>query len=308
MKRLLLGAAGLALAGGQVFAADMPVKAPPVAPVVAYSWTGFYVGANGGYSWGRANTDLTETSVTTTTATITTLAGAPIASATVVGAPVVNADNARTRVDGWLGGLQAGYNYQVDRWLWGIEADLQITSERGGTTFCFPANVLACGPGTTAIGVANYSLPWFGTLRARAGVVAWERVLFYATGGLAVGQIRADYADAIGPGVLTPLAIATASVNQTRAGWVAGAGIEGALTGGWTLKIEYLHMDLGSVAGSPTGLTTGSLALVLGDFRTTLTQSIAFNSAFHARFTDDIIRVGLNYRFSWAAPAVVSKY
>jgi outer membrane immunogenic protein len=222
---------------------------------------------------------------------------------------VVNVGSDKARVDGWLGGLQAGYNYQVDRWLWGVEADLQITSQRGGVTFCFPPGILTCGPGTTALGTANYSLPWFGTLRGRVGFLPWERFLFYVTGGVAVGQVKADYVDAIGPGLLTPLAIATAGVNQTRLGWVVGAGIEGAAWwNNWTWKIEYLHMDLGSVGASPTGLTTGAFSAVIGDFRTTITQSTLFNSAFHSRFTDDIIRVGLNYHFGWAAPAVVTKY
>jgi outer membrane immunogenic protein len=307
MKRLLMGAAGAVLAGAQAFAADLPVKAPPVAPAIAYSFTGFYVGANGGYSWGRASTDLTETSITTTTATITTLGGTPIASATVVGPPVQFVGSDKARVDGWLGGLQAGYNYQFDRWVWGIEGDLQITSERGGVGFCF-APQLFCQPGTVALGAANYSFPWFGTLRGRVGVVAFDRVLFYGTGGLAVGQIKGDYVDAIAAGLLTPAAAVTTSVSQTRVGWVAGAGIEGALWGNWTLKIEYLHMDLGSIAASATGLTAGAFAANIGDFRTTLTQSTVFNSAFHTRFTDDLIRIGLNYRFGWAPAPVVTRY
>src|SRR5437899_615708 len=79
MRKILVAGIGLlafaAMTQGAA-AADMPVKAPLYkAPIVVpFSWTGFYVGVNAGYSWGRANTDLTETSITTTTATITTLA------------------------------------------------------------------------------------------------------------------------------------------------------------------------------------------------------------------------------------------
>jgi outer membrane immunogenic protein len=309
MRKLLLGSMAIAamVGGGPALAADLPVKAPPMVVPVAYSWTGFYVGGNGGYSWGRAGTDLTETSVTTTTATISTLGGTPIASATVVGAPVVNAASDRARVDGWLGGLQAGYNYQVDRWVWGIEGDLQITSERGGTTLCFPLTVACGAAGTTALGIANYSLPWFGTLRGRVGM-AWDRVLFYATGGLAYGRVRADYTDAIAAGVITPASFATTSAGVNRAGWVVGAGIEGAVAANWTVKLEYLHLDFGSFSGSTTGVAAGSFSAVLGDFRTTISQSTTYNSLFRTRFTDDILRVGLNYRFSAVAPAVVTKY
>jgi outer membrane immunogenic protein len=305
--KLLIGVAALAAMGTPAFAADMPLKAPPVVAPVLYSWTGFYVGGNLGYSWGRANTDLTETTQTTTTATITTLAGTPIASATVVGTPVVFRGSHRTEMDGWLGGFQAGYNYQVNRWVWGVEGDLQATGERGGTNFCFPEN-LNCGPGTAAGGTASYRLRWLGTLRGRVGY-AWDRVLFYATGGLAVGQIDASYTDSIAASTLTPLTTVAVSSTATRAGWVAGAGVEGAFRNwnNWTWKIEYLHVDLGGFNALAAGSATGAFSAVIGDFRTSITQTTAFNSAYHSHFSDDIIRVGVNYRFG-AAPVVVAKY
>jgi outer membrane immunogenic protein len=297
-----IGLLALAIAMQPAAAADMPVKAPLYrAPVVVpFSWTGFYVGGNGGYSWGRANTSLTETSTTTTTATIATITGGPIASATVVGAPVVFMANDRARMNGGLGGFQAGYNWQVNGWVWGIEGDFQGTGERGGSTFCFTLG----GPCGVATGTADYRLRWFGTLRGRAGV-AWDRVLLYATGGLAVGQIRADYTDSIAAGLTTPAAVATASTNVTRAGWVIGAGIESALSDNWSVKVEYLHVDLGSFGGVANGTTAGTFSATLGSFRTTLTQTTAFSSVYSARFTDDIIRVGLNYRFGGP---VVARY
>jgi outer membrane immunogenic protein len=150
-------------------------------------------------------------------------------------------------------------------------------------------------------------LPWFGTFRGRAGI-AFDRILLYATGGLAVGRLNADYTDAIAAGFVTPAAAATGSGGVTRAGWVIGAGVEGAVTNNWTVKVEYLHVDLGSTGASVTGVTTGSLSVPIGDFRTTIAQTTTFNSLFGTRFTDDIIRVGLNYRFAWAPAAVVTKY
>jgi len=304
MSKLLIAAA-LAVVAVPAFAADMPLKAPPIAPPVVYSWTGFYVGGNVGYSWGRARTDLTESTTTTTTATITTLAGAPIAAATVVGAPIFFLGNNRADMNGWLGGFQAGYNYQVNRWVFGVEGDLQATGERGGTIICFPA-AAACGPGTLALGSADYSLRWLGTLRGRAGV-AFDRFFIYGTGGLAVGQIRATYNDAIAPGLVTPLGFASTTGSTTRAGWTAGVGIEGVIRGNWTWKAEYLHVDLGGFDAAAAGVTNGAFSAVIGDFRTTITQSTAFTSAYHSRFTDDILRVGVNYRFG-AAPLVVAKY
>jgi len=229
MRKVLVAGLGLlavvAMPRGTM-AADLPVKAPPPPVAVPFSWTGFYVGANAGYSWGRANTTLVESSVTTTTATITTLAVTPVASATAI-TPVTFVGSDRAKMNGWLGGFQAGYNWQINRWVWGLEGDLQLTGERGGTSFCFPLDT-ACGAGTTTAGTANYSLRWLGTLRGRAGMT-WDRVLLYATGGLAVGQIHGDFTDGIAAGPLTPATLATTSSNATRAGWVLGAGIEGAV-------------------------------------------------------------------------------
>ena len=303
--KAVIGALAFAITAQTAMAADMPRKAPLYkAPVVVpFSWTGFYVGANAGYSWGRASADLTQTSVTSTTATITT-GGTPIASATVVSPPSVFAGNDRVRMNGWLGGFQAGYNWQISQWVLGIEGDIQATGERGGTTlFCFPLGT-PCGAGTLASGTANYNLRWLGTLRGRAGVT-WDRVLLYYTGGLAVGQIRVDVTDSIAGGLLTPATVATASNNVTRAGWVLGAGIEGAVTDNWSVKVEYLHVDLGSFDTSANGLATGAFSTTIGAFVTTLTQTTTFNSQVRARFIDDIVRVGVNYRFGGP---VVAKY
>ena len=87
-----------------------------------------------------------------------------------------------------------------------------------------------------------------------------------------------------------PLCEATSSFSQDQVGWAAGAGVEAALGGGWTGKVEYLHVDLGSFSYTYTSTTTFP-------FRGT------FSATSHV--TDDIIRVGVNYRFGGA---VVAKY
>jgi len=298
MKRLLLASAAFVLfAGTSALAADMRLKAPPPPP--AFSWTGFYVGGNLGYSWGRASTDLTETVITT--ATITTLAGTPIASATAT-TTSVGSDTAK--LNGALGGFQAGYNWQVDRTVWGLEGDIQGTGERGGVTICPVAAGVApgpcLGPTGTLFGTANYRLQWFGTLRGRVGVT-FDRILLYATGGLAVGEVKADYVDGtVGGTTLNPLAAGSAST--TRTGWVFGGGIEGAIDRNWSIKAEYLHMDFGSLDQGISASGVPFIA-VIGDFRTTVSQSLT--SAFHTRVTDDVLRIGVNYRFGGP---VVAKY
>jgi outer membrane immunogenic protein len=296
MKKLLFASAAYVLfIGPSALAADLPVyKKAPVAPPV-FSWTGFYLGGNAGYSWGRASTDLTDT--VTTTATITTLAGTPVASATVT---TNSFGNDRARLNGALGGFQAGYNWQFDRYVAGFEGDIQATGQRGDVTICpvtaGPAPALCPGAAGTLFGTASYRLPWFGTLRGRVGVT-FDRILLYATGGLAVGEVKAD--GTVGGAALIPLT--AGSVSTTRAGWVFGGGIEGAIDRNWSIKAEYLHMDFGSLDQSISA--SGVFTAVLGDFRTTLSQNLT--SAFHTRVTDDVFRVGVNYRF---APAVVAKY
>ena len=300
MKKLLFASTGFVLfAGTSVLAADLPVKARVVPPPV-FSWTGYYVGGNVGYSWGRASTDLTES--LTTTATITDLAGNPLAAATVT---TNSFGGDRARLDGVLGGVQAGYNRQIDKWVLGVEGDIQWTGQRGGVTICpvAPGAAPVPCPGTAGaqFGTANYRLPWFGTLRGRVGMT-YDRILFYATGGLAVGEIKADYVDGTVGGIpLNPLA--TGSANTTRAGWVVGAGAEAAIGGNWSIKAEYLHMDFGSINQSVSASGV-PFSAVLGAFRTTLSQNLT--SAFNTRVTDDVFRIGLNYRFG--APVVTAKY
>jgi outer membrane immunogenic protein len=298
-KTVFAGAAFILFAGTPALAADLPVKAPVVPPPI-FSWTGFYVGGNVGYSWGRASTDLTE--IVNTTATITTLAGTPIASATVT---TTSFGSDRARLDGALAGIQAGYNKQINRWVLGVEGDVQWTGQRGDLTICpvVPGTAPVPCPGATGtqFGTANYRLPWFGTLRGRAGVT-FDRVLLYATGGLAVGEIKANYVDGtLGGTTLNPLA--TGSFNTTRAGWVVGAGAEAALGRNWSIKAEYLHMDFGNVDQS-VAANGVPLSITIGNFITTISQSLT--SSFRTRVTDDVFRVGVNYRFG--TPVIAAKY
>ena len=128
-------------------------------------------------------------------------------------------------------------------------------------------------------------LPWFGTARARIGFTPLDRWLVYATGGLAYGEITTDASVTVaGAGT------SAASFSQTRVGWTAGAGVEAALGGGWTAKVEYLHLDFGSFSNTYLALNLGRA----------FTGFIAGSS----HVTDEIVRVGVNYRLA----AVVAKY
>jgi outer membrane immunogenic protein len=244
MKKLLLATSALILLGvGCASAADLGAR-PYSPPPPVYSWSGLYWGVNIGYSWGEAKDEAT-------------LRG-------------VGTFSESQKVDGVIGGFQSGYNYQIGQWVWGFETDIQASGQKGGTTLQISAL-----PVTTL--TTDHKLTWFGTSRSRLGVLWTPNVLLYGTAGVAYGQVK-DSATITAPG---------ASVNGTfkdvRAGWTAGAGVEGTIGGGWTAKLEYLYIDLGKTEQT---LGTPALGQVISETR---------------RFTDNIVRVGFNYRWGGGA-------
>ena len=143
---------------------------------------------------------------------------------------------------GGLVGGTIGYNWQMGQVVFGLEGDGDWSGIKG-SAFC----------GGTVCETRN---DWLATARGRLGY-AFDRFLPYVTGGAAFGNIKTNIAG-------------VGSADDTRTGWTAGGGVEYGLGGPWTIKAEYLHVDLGD-GGSVLGSTA--------DFRT------------------DIVRAGLNYRF-----------
>jgi len=267
-------------------AADMPLKAPPPVPVV-WSWAGAYIGANVGYSWG------------------------PWDSTSTFGANFPQGSVADPQVNGWLGGAQAGYNWQHDKWVFGVEGDIQGTdehaSDNGSTTtathipFSVVPGSLGSNPGcrvagcdltTVALLSNSWRLPWFSTLRARLGVTPEPTWLLYVTGGLAIGET--DYSNstsststltstATGAVLSTTAGAATSfSESQTRVGYSVGGGVEKMFNNKWSVKAEYLYIDFGSHTFlSGTGFDT------------------------NVRLRDNIFRIGVNYHFG---EPVVARY
>ncbi len=279
-------------------AADLPIytKAPPVVPV--WTWTGFYVGGNVGYSWGRAATDFEETSTSTSVVTATTT-GVPRplpGNGTSTTATALAFGSAASDMNGWLGGVQAGYNWQIQQWVFGLEGDIQATGQKDDPVFC---GIPGCPPGS-AIGTSTTKLPWFGTFRGRIGyswdVAPSQPVMFYVTGGLAFGEVDATYTGGIVGGPMGAV-----DVSSTRAGWTIGAGGEGRLGhSNWTLKLEYLYMDFGNVSGA-VGATGVPVITPFGinnsDQIHFLTTTTTIAGAASTHVTDQILRVGLNYKF-----------
>ena len=259
-------------ASGFAFAAGMTPKAAP-APV--YSWTGFYVGGNLGYSWGDPNSD-------------TSLTG--IGASTTFG-PFAFAHSDPLKLQGVIGGAQIGYNWQASPdWVYGLEADWQASGEAAALGYSDPYAGRRLG--FQAVGTANTNdnaqIPWFGTLRGRVGY-ALDHVLIYGTGGLAYGQVQLEGTTTDSGSTLficgptcspTPFGgTAPFGASRVSVGWTAGAGVEGALAGNWTWKAEYLYVDLGSLDLFAPGPFASETINV------------------HARFTDNILRVGFNYKF-----------
>jgi len=221
MKRVCLALIGVAALAGTAAAADLARPAPvPYTPPAAafappYSWTGFYIGLNGGGAFGGSSWD-----------------------------------SAGSRdVSGALGGATVGYNYQFGQAVVGVEGDIDMTDINGtGTTSC----AAGCKTSNT----------WLSTVRGRLGYAA-GRFMPYVTGGAAFGNIRASTAGF--------------QNSSTDTGWTLGGGLEAALTGNWTAKVEYLYVDLGSFncgLNCNAGLTSD-------------------NVSFHT----NILRAGVNYKF-----------
>ena len=156
---LLTTTIGFAQSAG---AADMPMyrKASPI-PAAVFSWTGFYLGAQVGYAWGRDHT----TEYLTANGAFTGFQW-------------------RYRLDHVVGGGFAGANYQVGNAVFGLEADIEAAGNKGG--FYDPP------------GAGDTNIKWQGTFRGRLGFAA-DRVLVYATGGFAYADISHTYVQVITP-------------------------------------------------------------------------------------------------------------
>jgi outer membrane immunogenic protein len=234
MKRIMLAAAFALAVGGQALAADLPQPAPPPPRAPAT----YVPAAIPYYNWGGIYIGINGgygfgrsdwTAVGGTTGTFNT--------------------------SGFLGGGTVGANFQAAAFVFGVEGDIDWTNLSGN------ASAANCPPGCTTS--SNY----LGTGRVRAGY-AFDRILIYATGGGAVGNVKA----AVGGGF--------GSNSNTEFGWTAGLGVEAAFAPNWTAKVEYLYVDLANGT-----CTTACIAAGFGTANVT--------------FTESLIRAGVNYKFSF---------
>lgn len=202
----LAAGGGVAQAADLDWRSDRSMKDEPIhVPRYRFSWTGFYVGANVGYSWGDSSTFSGDGGFDGAT------------------------DGFVIQPTGWLGGIQGGYNWQVENFLFGVEGDLGMlgATDRQSTTAAFTE--------------AEYGA--YGALTARLGVTE-DRWLFYLKGGLAFAEIENRAGALIGGGVVNPFDLT--ETEETRLGWTLGGGLEYAFRPDWSLKLEYMYMDFGT--------------------------------------------------------------
>jgi outer membrane immunogenic protein len=192
----------------------------------------------------------------------------------------------------------------------GFEADIQGSGERGSGQFADTFLALFCLI-ASAPGACSQSFPingamltsyqakidWFGTVRGRLGWLVNDQLLVYATGGLAYGEVAVSgnaniSASIVSPFTFTPTTAAFGA-SKTNVGFSVGGGMEGRLSywlpPNWTWKLEYLYLDLGSIN------TTTPFVLLSSE--APLFSNITGNISTHTHFTDNIVRVGLNYQF-----------
>ena len=283
LKTIAITAFAATAAISSAYAADMApryTKAPP--PLVEiWTWDKFYIGLNGGYSWGRSDTTGTFYN-------------------NLTGVQLSPTQHTTLHLDGAVFGGQIGKNWQNGSWVFGLEADGQWTDEKGSSLFtCVTptappggvCNLLTAGPGAgiSPTTTFNQEISWFATFRGRVGGLITPTALLYVTGGLAVAGIKTDgVISGFTGGVPVPTSVAWSN-DSTNWGWVVGAGLETRLGGNWTGKIEGLYMDYGSVSGSAALVTSN--------------PQLRFD--YHSKITDVVVRVGVNYHFG---NTVVAKY
>jgi outer membrane immunogenic protein len=258
---LLPGFAGL----GAALAADLPVKAAKATVVSPdYDWSGFYAGADAGGAWIR---------------------GDAYSSFLQTGVLGFDAFNQRRRLEssGFIGGVYAGYNWQVARLVVGIEGD--ISGIANANTSATAPNILFPNGAPLAGGfVFSRSENWLSTVRGRIGYAVAPNFLIYVTGGAAVGDntYLATYTEAGGR-------VWPTSFSKTSVGYAVGAGGEWMVTRNWLLRAEYLYANL---PGASSVVTQAAIPGVVLPFNWDRTE-------YH------VGRAGIAYKFGGP---IVAKY
>jgi outer membrane immunogenic protein len=283
---LILGTlVGIGAASAADLSAATYSKSPAMVIEPVYGWTGFYIGANGGYGWKDPTVTYTPNDPGAFAGTCSGIGGSTCVPP------------ASFNVKGGLAGGQLGYNWQLNpNWLVGVETDFDWARINGSGASSFLLG--SYGPG---VFTATETVRSLGTLRGRIGFIPVAPLLIYGTGGLAYGNVSTS---AIMPGSIpgtgsdstggfsyvcgqgTGIANCfNGASSQTKVGWTVGAGGEYKIANNLSVKAEYLYVNLGRTAVTTTatfadgGTAPASFTANFG--------SVNFN----------VVRVGLNYMF-----------
>ncbi|MFZ0495829.1 MAG: outer membrane protein [Methylocella sp.] len=261
--QFFLASVGAIAITGSAFAAE-PAPLPP--PVPVFTWSGVYLGGQIGYAWGNDNVSWSGT------ANDLDLAGGSFGEGP----------------QGVIGGAHVGWNIQPNSWfVFGIEASVDGTSLRKSVAVPladFAGDTFGSMTASSNAGVQ-------GSVRGRLGI-AFDRVLLYGTGGVAITSINTSYIDTTG--FFTGVPGTNATISNTRAGFTAGGGIEYAVTDNWWVRAEYRYSNFGHTTDFPFANPNAIVQLPAGGF---------FSVPHH--LTENQVQVGLSYRFDMMVPGPV---
>lgn len=259
IKRVILTTALAIGLGTAAHAADLG----PGSSLSPFTWTGFYVGGNVGGAWGDAHSHLS-----------TPGGGFPLFVPDDAAA-IAHTGSGSFNSRDVTAGVQAGYNYQMDRLVVGAEVGWNWL----GLDDSFGRTAPTPGAGVQATR-ASFSADDLVTLRGRLGWT-FGRALIYATGGAAFSNIDFHQSTSFS-GVPT---VDNFRTSDDRWGWTVGGGAEWAFAPHWTLKGEYLHVDLGSLGGGSTATSPYGPP-----------NTVPFNHRLDD-LTAELVIAGINYKF-----------
>jgi outer membrane immunogenic protein len=258
-KFILASVGGIAIASSAFAAEPLPAPPPP------FTWSGVYLGGQIGYAWGSDNVSWSGTDEFLN----------------------VGGGSFGEGPQGVIGGAHVGYNLQPTSWfswlVFGVEASVD------GTSLSKSIGVpLADSAGVTGSLTASANAPVQGSFRGRLGI-AFDRVLLYGTGGVAVTSINTSYVDTTG--FFTGVPGTSATISATRAGFTAGGGIEYAVTDNWSVQAEYRYSNFGHTTDFPFSNPNAPVGLPPNGF-----------FAVEHHLTENQVQVGVNYRFDMMVP------
>jgi outer membrane immunogenic protein len=251
---------------------------------ISDNWSGFYFGGYVGGAWGDSNVRTDAGTFVPGSSYFTSIAN--IDSINQNGTGQLSPDSV-------IGGVQIGANLQKGNWVFGLEADFgafNLNGGRGATNVPYPSQPNPPPPTAATYTVrASMDTDWLFTARARLGYALQPNLFIYATGGLALTNLRVSNSfsdDAASAGV------GGGSHTQTMTGWTLGGGAEVALSRAWSIKAEYLYVDFGSTTVR-SSVACGPAANF--DCNTIPITPNAFSTS--ADLAAHIARLGLNYKF-----------